>query len=809
VLPKFRVKVTGMAESTILKADGTVARLIPDPQRFVSDLLRNTPEHHKFSAAAILNEFPELRQSPSCVVDLAYEEFCRKRNAGIPVTISELTAQYSSVRSSLCRVLEFEQILIEHPSLIDSDAAVAWPVVGNRVADCLLLEQIGKGLLSRVFVAQQESFGNRLVVVKVCLRGDQEASLMGRLNHQGICFPLSLTQVPGRSNRVDFENPLSVICMPYLTRATLHHVTELLHGSFVGQPFEVTDVQRIVDELNSAAPHLLAPKSERSAEIDYLSVSLPALICNWFRRLASAVQAAHRSDILHCDIKPGNILVLPDLSVQLLDFNLASAPGNDRSRIAGGTMPYMSPEQLAAFPGDDHNGQSNNCLGPETDVWGLCATLWHFLTGSPPFGFVEESVSRTMAAREMQVRHERGISQSSMSEARALLPPELIDVLLRGLSVGSVYRICTTDDLLAAIDRVEHRIVRRKTRTASSPLKRLAAAIRRPTVSVFLGICCTAVMTKPLYQRHTPARPLTEYMRTAEGLVTSGQFSSAEKILTQGHGDYPSDPDLAGLLGECRLRLGMVHEAHQAVSDLAATSDTMRFFDLYCRSQLLEVPLSPDSDVQAGGGTEHEEQIAAEWMHVMNEWKSLFASDSVGTAARANYVAMCLESFRVQECQAAIAEIGAADKFPSIQRITNALRLHVRGKDRSADLYADLLPMIDCDIRSLSCREAAILATTAAQTLSTSTSVPEHGRRQLDRLVHEIIRQRAPNGLAIRDLKSLMVEPSMMQDKELMRQLGLMLNYPTGRPENCLQHLLVGPDLRNPGDRNAESITVR
>jgi hypothetical protein len=170
---------------------------------------------------------------------------------------------------------------------------------------------------------------------------------------------------------------------------------------------------------------------------------------------------------------------------------------------------------------------------------------------------------------------------------------------------------------------------------------------------------------------------------------------------------------------------------------------------------------------------------------------------------------MCFESFRIQECQAAIEEIGETDKFPSIQRIVNALRLHARGKDRSADLYADLLPLTDCDIRSLSCREAAILATTAAQTLSTSTSIPEHGRRMLDNLVHEIVQQRAPNGLAMRDLKSLMVEPSMMQDKEFMRQLGLMLSYPTGRLKNCLQHLLVGPDLRYPGDRNAESVTVR
>jgi hypothetical protein len=196
-------------------------------------------------------------------------------------------------------------------------------------------------------------------------------------------------------------------------------------------------------------------------------------------------------------------------------------------------------------------------------------------------------------------------------------------------------------------------------------------------------------------------------------------------------------------------------------------------------------------------------------MHVMNDWKSLFDSRSVGPAARANYAVMCFESFRIQECQAAIEEIGETDKFPSIQRIVNALRLHARGKDRSADLYADLLPLTDCDIRSLSCREAAILATTAAQTLSTSTSIPEHGRRMLDNLVHEIVRQRAPNGLAMRDLKSLMVEPSMMQDKEFMRQLGLMLSYPTGRLKNCLQHLLVGPDLRYPGDRNAESVTVR
>jgi serine/threonine protein kinase len=80
--------------------------------------------------------------------------------------------------------------------------------------------------------------------------------------------------------------------------------------------------------------------------------------------------------VVHLDVKPGNVVMdgrprLIDLSVarRLVDLGRLTAPV--------GTDPYMAPEQceVARF----------GRLGPATDVWGLGATLYEGLTGSPPF----------------------------------------------------------------------------------------------------------------------------------------------------------------------------------------------------------------------------------------------------------------------------------------------------------------------------------------------------------------------------------------------------------------------------------------
>src|SRR5215475_7583891 len=97
-------------------------------------------------------------------------------------------------------------------------------------------------------------------------------------------------------------------------------------------------------------------------------------------KLARTVHYAHEHNILHRDIKPGNILLDANREPHLTDFGLARLVEADstvtRTREVLGTPSYMAPEQAAG---------EHTKIGKATDVYGLGAVLYQLLTGQPPF----------------------------------------------------------------------------------------------------------------------------------------------------------------------------------------------------------------------------------------------------------------------------------------------------------------------------------------------------------------------------------------------------------------------------------------
>ena len=92
---------------------------------------------------------------------------------------------------------------------------------------------------------------------------------------------------------------------------------------------------------------------------------------------ASGLAAANQQGIIHRDVKPSNLMVAEDGTVKVLDFGLARAPSHSHLTAADlvmGSPDYMSPEQgRGQHP--DHR----------SDIYALGATLYHLLTGAPPF----------------------------------------------------------------------------------------------------------------------------------------------------------------------------------------------------------------------------------------------------------------------------------------------------------------------------------------------------------------------------------------------------------------------------------------
>jgi serine/threonine protein kinase len=104
--------------------------------------------------------------------------------------------------------------------------------------------------------------------------------------------------------------------------------------------------------------------------------------------LLGALAAAHEQDILHRDVKPGNVLLTDMGRVVLTDFGIAKAAGDSNITKTGmviGSPGYTAPERARG----DHTGR-------ESDLWSLGATLYFAVEGRP--AYERGSVSETLAA---------------------------------------------------------------------------------------------------------------------------------------------------------------------------------------------------------------------------------------------------------------------------------------------------------------------------------------------------------------------------------------------------------------------------
>lgn len=125
--------------------------------------------------------------------------------------------------------------------------------------------------------------------------------------------------------------------------------------------------------------------------------------CDLIYQIAAALDETNKLNLIHRDIKPSNVLLAPDGTAKLVDFGLALHFGQRRLTAPGtmlGTLSYMAPEQVADAANVDIRA----------DIYGLGATLYFCLAGSPPFssqGHLAHQVSSRLTQPPPDLRSRR------------------------------------------------------------------------------------------------------------------------------------------------------------------------------------------------------------------------------------------------------------------------------------------------------------------------------------------------------------------------------------------------------------------
>ena len=184
----------------------------------------------------------------------------------------------------------------------------------------------------------------------------------------------------------------------------------------------------------------------------------PAEMMDLAAGTASALSAIHAAGLVHCDVKPANILAAAD-GPRVVDFGIARALETIAHRDHGhrGTPAYMAPEQI------DHGP-----MGPRTDVFSWASTMVFAATGTPAFGHSDDEYGHGVMYRI--VNHDPGLDG---------VPATLREVLSACLLKNPVMRPSASD------------VVSMLGRAASHPLP-VGAQIGDPLTGHTRTITCVA-----------------------------------------------------------------------------------------------------------------------------------------------------------------------------------------------------------------------------------------------------------------------------------------------------------------------------
>jgi WD40 repeat protein/tRNA A-37 threonylcarbamoyl transferase component Bud32 len=271
------------------------------------------------------------------------------------------------------------------------------PPAPSRIGKYEILAELGRGAMGTVYKARDPRL-DRLVAVKMMSeelliedemrsRFQREAKSAANLQHPNIVTVFDFGEIEGDGS-------------PYI-------VMELLEGSSLAELMEGRRPERLEDK-----------------------VSIITQVCR-------GLDYAHKRGVIHRDVKPGNIQVLPGGTAKILDFGIALGEGSTiktKTGLVMGTPNYMAPEQI-----------SSEVVDHRADMWAVGVILFELLSGDRPF------TSTTIPGLVYQIVHSK---PPPLDERKLGLPPRMVQVVERVLQKNPDERFRDLAHLARTLEKV-------------------------------------------------------------------------------------------------------------------------------------------------------------------------------------------------------------------------------------------------------------------------------------------------------------------------------------------------------------------
>jgi eukaryotic-like serine/threonine-protein kinase len=424
-----------------------------------------------------VREFPELAEG-GLPCDVIYEEYHIRKQHGDAVTVDEYCDRFPTRVDELRRLMQIEAptqttVLVPRQRMPVFEA-------GQQVDDFDLLSPLGKGAFATVFRARQRSM-QRVVALKISRDRSLEPQTLAQLEHPNI--------VRVFDQRALDEHKLRLLYMQYVPGGTLQGVVEHAKTMPPGD--------RAGGDLLAAVDKALVrngeePPADSLMRYRLQGASWAEIVCWMGARLATALAHAHQHGILHRDIKPANVLLGADCQPKLADFNISFSKldGATPAAYFGGTLAYMSPEQLEAY--DPAHERLPDSLDARSDIYSLGVVLWEMLTLRRPFVDVALSEDWSQALPRMTSVRWAGLSPEARASVPAPCPPIVVEVLEKCMAPSPADRYATGGELARELELClqprAHAMLHTR-RTRGSILKRHPV-----TSTVLLGLVPNLVM---------------------------------------------------------------------------------------------------------------------------------------------------------------------------------------------------------------------------------------------------------------------------------------------------------------------------